>query len=62
MDATTSAGFSPDYVAKEIIKAIVSESPELVITQFNSRVAIYLRTLIPWLYFWIMYKRAKKSE
>lgn len=62
MDTTTANGYESEYVAREIVKAVVNESPELVIAELSARIAIVLRTFIPSLYFWIMSKRAKKAD
>ena len=62
MDKTTEEGYSPEYVADCILKAVLKQEKDVIVSSFTPKVAIYLRTLCPSLYFWIMYKRAKKSE
>ncbi|GLV38785.1 uncharacterized protein CBL_05783 [Carabus blaptoides fortunei] len=62
MDTTTANGYESEYVAREIVKAVVNESPELVISQLGGRFAIVIRTFMPSLYFWIMSKRAKNAD
>ncbi|XP_063226106.1 dehydrogenase/reductase SDR family protein 7-like [Bacillus rossius redtenbacheri] len=62
LDETTAAGFSPEHVAREIVKNVVLESKEITVSQLVPRIAIYLRTFAPALYFWIMARRAKKQQ
>ena len=62
MDKTTEEGYSPEYVADCILKAVLKQEKDVLVSSFTPKVAIYLRTLCPSLYFWIMYKRAKRSE
>ncbi|KZC13256.1 Dehydrogenase/reductase SDR family protein 7-like [Dufourea novaeangliae] len=62
MDKTTQEGYSPEYVAHRILEAILKDEKDVVIATLTPKLAIYLRTLCPTLYFWIMHKRAKKSE
>ncbi|XP_054008597.1 dehydrogenase/reductase SDR family protein 7-like [Hylaeus anthracinus] len=62
MDKTTEEGYSPEYVADCTLKAILKEEKDVLIAPVTPRLAVYLRTLCPSLYFWIMQKRAQKSE
>ncbi|XP_076232465.1 dehydrogenase/reductase SDR family protein 7-like [Calliopsis andreniformis] len=62
MDKTTEGGYSPEYVADCILKAILKREKDVVISEFTPKMAIYLRTLCPSLYFWIIRKRAKKLK
>ena len=62
MDKTTEEGYSPEYVADCILKAVLKQEKDVLVCSFTPKIAIYLRTLCPSLYFWIMYKRAKRSE
>lgn len=62
MDKTIEKGFAPEYVANEILNAVVSEKSDQVIAQFDARVGVYLRTLLPGLLFWILKKRADKEK
>ncbi|XP_076289440.1 dehydrogenase/reductase SDR family protein 7-like [Lasioglossum baleicum] len=62
MDKTTEEGYSPEYVAQRTLKAILKDEKDVIIATFSPKCAIYLRTLCPSLYFWIMLKRAKKSK
>ncbi|XP_031840904.1 dehydrogenase/reductase SDR family protein 7-like [Nomia melanderi] len=61
MDKTTEAGYSPEYVAHCILRAILNNEKDVVIATFIPKFAVYLRTLCPSLYFWIMHRRARKA-
>ncbi|KAK7794188.1 hypothetical protein R5R35_000483 [Gryllus longicercus] len=61
MDASTAGGYSPEYVADQVVQAVVDKKAELVLAPFAPRVAIFLRCLVPRLYFWIMQKRARSE-
>lgn len=61
MDKATQEGYSPEYVADRILKAVLKEEKDVIITPFIPKFAVYLRTLCPSLYFWAMQKRAKKA-
>lgn len=60
MDAATEQGYSPEYVAKKVLKAVLRKEKDVIIAPMTPRYAILLRSLVPSLYFWIMEKRAKK--
>ncbi|XP_076627252.1 dehydrogenase/reductase SDR family protein 7-like [Colletes latitarsis] len=62
MDKTTQEGYSPEYVANCTLKAILKEKKDVLVSPITPKLAIYLRTLWPSLYFWIMRKRAEKLE
>ncbi|XP_043800613.1 dehydrogenase/reductase SDR family protein 7-like isoform X1 [Apis laboriosa] len=62
MDKTIQEGYYPKYVADRILKAVLKEEKDILITPFIPKAAMYLRTLCPSLYFWIMQKRAKKTK
>ncbi|XP_013186613.2 dehydrogenase/reductase SDR family protein 7-like [Amyelois transitella] len=62
MDASTAAGFSAEYAAEQFLDAIVNKKKEFILSQFMPRVAIFLRQAIPSLYFYLMTKRANKTE
>nr|CAG4651885.1 EOG090X07KM [Triops cancriformis] len=62
MDKTTASGETPEKVASEIIRAVKQGKKELVIASFTTRLAIYLRTVFPALFFVIMNHRASKKE
>lgn len=61
MDQATQQGYSSEYVANCTLKAVLKEEKDIVISPFVPKCAIYLRTLWPSLYFWIMHKRARKT-
>ncbi|OAD62781.1 Dehydrogenase/reductase SDR family protein 7-like [Eufriesea mexicana] len=61
MDKATQEGYSPEYVADCILKAVLKEEKDVTIAPFTPKFAMYLRTLCPSLYFWAMQKRAKKT-
>lgn len=62
MDQATEEGYSPEYVADCILKAVLKQKKDIVIAPFVPKCAIYLRVLCPSLYFWIMQKRARKTD
>ncbi|XP_015594472.1 dehydrogenase/reductase SDR family protein 7-like [Cephus cinctus] len=59
MDETTEKGYSPKYVSDKILNAVLKEEREITIATFTPKAAIYLRTVLPSIYFWIMQKRGK---
>lgn len=59
LDDTTASGYPAPYVADKIFWAIVGRKKELVIAPLTHRLVIYIRTLCPWLYFFIMRLRAR---
>lgn len=61
MDNATEQGFSPKYVADQVLKAVLKQEKELTIATFTPKAAILLRAIFPSLYFWIMQKRAKNQ-
>lgn len=60
MDPTTAAGYSPEFVAHKIVRAVVEKKKEAIISTFLPQVAIKLRKYFPSLYFAVMNHRAKK--
>ncbi|CAG9768296.1 unnamed protein product [Ceutorhynchus assimilis] len=62
MDATTASGFTPDYAAKEIVRAVVVKRKELVLSTLLPKIAIFLRKYFPFLYFVVMERRAKRAS
>lgn len=62
MDPTTKSGYSPEYVAEEIVKAVALKRKEMVISTMLPKVAIYLRKFAPGLYFYVMEKRADRKS
>lgn len=62
MDASTEAGFAPEYVAEKMIDSIVDKKAELIVSQFSANVGIFLRHFAPKIYFWSMSRRANKGS
>ncbi|XP_063972410.1 dehydrogenase/reductase SDR family protein 7-like [Diachasmimorpha longicaudata] len=60
MDKTIQQGYSPKYVAEEILSATLRESSEVTVAPLLPRVAQFIRYVSPSLYFLIMERRAKK--
>lgn len=61
MDQTTEQGFTPEYVADQVLQGVLRKSSEMTISTFQPKAAIILRSLLPSLYFWLMRKRAKNN-
>uniref|UniRef100_A0A1B6CN93 Ketoreductase domain-containing protein n=1 Tax=Clastoptera arizonana TaxID=38151 RepID=A0A1B6CN93_9HEMI len=61
-DESTASGYSPDKVADDILSAVIRKKPELILSETTPRLAIYLRTFFPSLYFYIMKNRAKRLK
>lgn len=59
-DPNTEQGYSAEFVAQKIVKAVVQKEKEIVIATALPKVAIFLRHFLPGLYFYIMAKRARK--
>ena len=62
MDKTTQKGYDPIYAADCILKAVLKEKKDVLIAPFIPKLAVYIRTLYPSLYFWIMQREFKKSK
>jgi len=62
IDDNTAQGMSPDQVAEEVLEMILKDKPDIVLARLKIRVAVYLRALIPALYFSLMGKRAIKQR
>ncbi|KAF7406506.1 hypothetical protein HZH68_005875 [Vespula germanica] len=60
MDQTTEQGYSPKYVAKKVLQAVLKKEKDVVIAPITPKCGILIRFLCPSLYFWLMEKRAKK--
>lgn len=61
MDASTAAGFTPEYTADKILDMVVNKDKELVLSQFAPKFGMFLRYFLPSLYFRVMAKRANKT-
>ncbi|XP_046484140.1 dehydrogenase/reductase SDR family protein 7-like [Neodiprion pinetum] len=59
MDKSTEEGFTPEYVAEQVLKALLREASEVTVATFVPKAAILLRSVLPSVYFWLMRKRAK---
>ncbi|KRX87805.1 Dehydrogenase/reductase SDR family protein 7-like [Trichinella pseudospiralis] len=62
IDRNTETGMLPDWVACRILKALVNNEQELILASWYVRFAILLRVIWPSLYFWIMQRRASRTE
>lgn len=62
MDKTTESGYTSEYVADKIIKAVVNKSKEEIIAPLLPKLAILLRQYIPSMYFFIMAKRFENKQ
>lgn len=61
MDSTTAGGFTVEYTAKKILDAIVNKKNELIISQFLPKLGIFLRHILPSIYFKVMERKAIKT-
>lgn len=61
-DATTASGASPESIADEIRKAILSEEKDVILAPILPIAVQWLRLLCPSLYFWVMEKRARRMQ
>eukprot|EP00057_Strongylocentrotus_purpuratus_P028160 XP_011682634.1 PREDICTED: LOW QUALITY PROTEIN: dehydrogenase/reductase SDR family member 7B [Strongylocentrotus purpuratus] len=61
MDSTTAGGMSTVYVADKVVDAVAKQQRDVVLGPFTHGAAIYIRALVPNLYFWIMAGRARKG-
>ncbi|KAL3282579.1 hypothetical protein HHI36_005754 [Cryptolaemus montrouzieri] len=61
-DPNTENGYSAEYVSEKILNAVVQKKKEVVIAGVLPRVAIMLRKFLPSVYFYVMSKRATKSN
>lgn len=56
-DESTATGYSPDYVASQVLKHLALGTPEVVIADFKIRLLIILRSLFPGLCFRLLRDR-----
>ncbi|XP_060518877.1 dehydrogenase/reductase SDR family protein 7-like isoform X2 [Cylas formicarius] len=61
-DEATASGYSPEYVAARIVRAVVRNEKEAVICPLLPRIVIFARKLLPFLYFYVMQRRARASS
>lgn len=60
MDQTTAGGMNPKDAAENIVFAVASKRTELIIAGLLPKLAIILRIICPWLYFYFMRSRASR--
>jgi len=58
MDETTAKGYEPMDVAKCVLAAVMKHQSELIISDPTPKIAMFLRTLLPSIYFYLMRNRA----
>uniref|UniRef100_A0A8R1TQU3 Dehydrogenase/reductase SDR family protein 7-like n=1 Tax=Onchocerca volvulus TaxID=6282 RepID=A0A8R1TQU3_ONCVO len=61
-DSNQAKGFTPNYAAECIIKALVNRNTELILAPLSHRLAIFLRWFCPTLLFYIMHRRGLKDK
>uniref|UniRef100_S4RKR9 Dehydrogenase/reductase SDR family member 7B n=1 Tax=Petromyzon marinus TaxID=7757 RepID=S4RKR9_PETMA len=61
-DANTAGGRSPDSVAQDVVGAVLDGRAEVVSAGLVPTAAVYLRTLLPSLYFILMARRARSDR
>ncbi|XP_078096298.1 dehydrogenase/reductase SDR family member 7B isoform X5 [Mustelus asterias] len=62
MDKSTAEGYEPRVVAEAVLNAVCRRKKDVLVAGLLPTVAIYMRTLIPSLFFPIMAARAKKER
>jgi len=62
LDDTTAKGTSPEEMSRLILKAILRDKKDVVIAGLAPKLAIWLRSLLPEIYFAIMARRARKER
>ncbi|XP_012871726.1 PREDICTED: dehydrogenase/reductase SDR family member 7B [Dipodomys ordii] len=62
MDKTTTQGQCPTMVARNVLVAVGKKRKDVILADLLPSWAIYLRTLVPELFFRIMASRAKKEQ
>lgn len=62
MDESTSKGFSPKYVAEQVLTSVLRGQKEITVADPLAKVAMFLRNFMPSLYFWVMQFRAKSHK
>ncbi|XP_064594422.1 dehydrogenase/reductase SDR family protein 7-like [Liolophura sinensis] len=60
IDKTTASGMTPQEAAQAVLQTVTYRHQDVVLSSITHKLAIYIRTLLPSLFFWIMLKRAKK--
>lgn len=62
MDKSTAEGYEPRVVAEAVLAAVCRKKKEVLMAGFMPTLAVYLRTLVPSLFFPVMAARAKKER
>ncbi|XP_023555954.1 dehydrogenase/reductase SDR family member 7B isoform X2 [Octodon degus] len=62
MDRNTAQGWSPAEVAQDVLAAVGKKKKDVVLADWVPSLAIYLRSLVPGLFFSIMAARARKEQ
>uniref|UniRef100_A0A224XSW4 Putative 11beta-hydroxysteroid dehydrogenase type 1 n=1 Tax=Panstrongylus lignarius TaxID=156445 RepID=A0A224XSW4_9HEMI len=62
VDSTTAKGYSPEYVAEKILRAVIMEKKELIVSTFLPKMAILFRIISPSLFFYVIKLWAKRKK
>ena len=62
MDANLANGMTSQYVANRILQAVARQHSDIVVGALLHRTVVIVRTLWPSLFFWVMARRARKTE
>lgn len=61
MDATIAKGMTVDYMASRVVEAVTLQQKDVVVGPFTHCAAIYLRALLPNVFFWVMAGKAREG-
>lgn len=61
-DTSTATGASPERIADDIRRAILSEEKDVTLAPLLPIAVQWLRLLCPSIYFWVMEKRARRMN
>ena len=59
MDSTIASGMTAQYFASRVVDAVAMQQKDVVVGPFHHKAAIYLRVLLPNVFFWVMAGRAR---
>lgn len=62
IDATQKSGASPESVAEDIYRALLSDEKDIVLAPIQHIAVQWLRLICPSIYFWAMEKQARKTK
>ncbi|XP_055954503.1 dehydrogenase/reductase SDR family member 7B [Patella vulgata] len=62
MDKTTENGMTPEYVAQRVLEAVMYQNNDDILSSITPKIAVYLRTIAPSVFFWLMKSRARKGQ